>query len=64
MHVSINSTKLPGASAEIRYEGLCSGGLGAEPPAAGGTGGLGAEPPALETFAFFFKNNLILVLFW
>ena len=26
-------------------------------------GGLGAEPPALENFACFCKNNLILVLF-
>ena len=26
-------------------------------------GGLGAEPPALENFAFFFKNNLILGLY-
>ena len=27
-------------------------------------GGLGAEPTALENFAFFFKNNLILGPFW
>ena len=27
-------------------------------------GGLGAEPPALENFAFFCKNNLILGMFW
>ena len=40
-----------------------SGGLGAKPLAAGGTRGLGAEPPALENFAFFFKNNLILGLY-
>ena len=26
-------------------------------------GGLGAEPPALENFAFFFKNNLVLGLY-
>ena len=26
-------------------------------------GGVGAEPPALENFAFFCKNNLILELF-
>ena len=52
-----------------------NGGLGAKPSAAGGWGsggkapsrrrhgGLGAEPPALETFAFFCKNNFILGLF-
>ena len=61
------------------------GGVGAEPPAAGGQWGLGAKPPAvggwgfggkapaaggtgvlspaLENFAFFCKNNLILGLF-
>ena len=52
------------------------GGLGAEPPAAGGQmgsggetpsgrrhGGLGAEPLALNNFGFFCKNNLILGLF-
>ena len=42
------------------------GGLGAEPPAAGGqwgSGGFGAKPPALENFAFFCKNNFILGLF-
>ena len=27
-------------------------------------GGLGAEPPALENFAFFCKNTLILELFY
>ena len=31
--------------------------------AAGGNSGLGTEPPALENFAFFCKNNLILELF-
>ena len=54
----------------------CFGGLGAEPPAAGGQmgsggetpsrrrhGGLGAEPLALNNFGFFCKNNLILGLF-
>ena len=52
-----------------------NGGLGAEPQAARGWGlgakalsrrrhgGLGAEPPALKNFAFFCKNNFILVLF-
>ena len=55
----------------------CFGGLGTEPPAAGGLmgsggpspdpirldlGGLGAEPLALNNFAFFCKNNLILGL--
>ena len=56
--------------------GGCFGNLGVEPPAAGGQwgyggkapsrrkqGGLGAEPPALEKFAFFCKNNIILELF-
>ena len=50
--------------------GSCVGGLGEEPPAAGGWGfrgkapsrwrhgGLGAETLALENFAFFCKNNL------
>ena len=48
---------------------------GGEAPSAGGWefggkaprrwrhGGLGMEPPALENFAFFCKNNLILELF-
>ena len=53
----------------------CFGGLGTEPPAAGGLmgsesqapsrrrhGGLGAEPLALNNFEFFCKNNLILGL--
>ena len=52
-----------------------NGGLGAKPPAAGGwgsggkapsrrrLGGLGAEPAALENFASFCKNILILKLF-
>ena len=56
--------------------GGCFGGLGAEPPAAGGQmgsggetpsrwrhGGLGAQPLALNNFGFFCKNNLILGLF-
>ena len=60
--------------------GAVFGGLGAEPPAAGGQWGSGGEalgswgkaprkfwaklfePPALENFAFFCKNNLILEL--
>ena len=58
-------------------EGGCQGGLGAEPPAAGGQWGSGGETPncqrygsrgaelqALENFAFFCKNNFILGLFW
>ena len=52
-----------------------NGGLGAKPLAAGGWGsggkapsrrrhgGLGADPLALEYYAFFCKNNLILELF-
>ena len=42
---------------------LEAGNLGAKPPAAGGTGS-GSKPPALDNFAFFCKNNLILGLFW
>ena len=43
--------------------GGCLGGLerSPQPPEARG---LGAEPPALENFAFFCKNNIILGLFW
>ena len=37
-----------------------SGGRAPQPPEA--IGGLGAEPPALENFAFFLKNNLVLGL--
>ena len=37
-----------------------NGGLRAKPSVARGTG---AEPAALENFAFFCKNNLILGLF-
>ena len=56
-------------------EPLAAGGQRGSPPAAGGWGSwgkppsrrrygvLGAEPPALENFAFFCKNNLILELF-
>ena len=57
--------------------GGCVGGVGAEPPAAGGQrgsggeaapirrrhGGLETKAPALENFAFFCKSNLILELF-
>ena len=62
-------------SQKFTMEG-CFGGLGAEPPAAGGQmgsggetpshrrhGGLGAEPLALNNFGFYCKNNLILGLF-
>ena len=50
------------AQPEIRIGGSCLGGLGAKPPAAGGTGVWGS--PELENFAFFCKNNLTLGLFW
>ena len=56
-------------SQKFAMEGGCFGGLGAEPPAAGGQwgsggkapsrrrhGGLGAKPPALENFAFFLQK--------
>ena len=59
-----------------QWGGGCFGSLGAKPPAARGwgfggkapsrrrNGGLGAPPPALESVAFFCKNNFILGLFW
>ena len=75
-HMIINSAKRGKHIARNSQLRGCYGGLGAEPPAAGGYwgsggkapsrrrhGGLGAEPPALENFAFFFKNNLILGLY-
>ena len=42
--------------------GWNSNGQSPQPPEA--IGGLGAEPPALENFAFFLKNNLVLGLYW
>ena len=39
-------------------------GSGGEAPSRRRHGGLGVEAPALENFAFFSKNNLILGLFW
>ena len=63
-------------SQKLAIEEAVFGGLGAKPPAARGNwgsggkapsrrrhGGPGAEPPALENFAFFFKNNLVLGLY-
>ena len=38
-------------------------GSGGEAPSRRKHGSVGAEPPALENFAFFCKNNLILELF-
>ena len=38
-------------------------GFGGKAPSRWRHGGLGAEPPALEDFAYFCKNNLILGLF-
>ena len=63
-------------SQKFTMEGGCFGGLGAEPPAAGGQigsgeetpshrrhGGLGAELLTLNNFGFFCKKYLILGLF-
>ena len=44
--------------------GLAAAGAQPEIRSGGCFGGLGAEPPALENFACFCKNNLILGLFW
>ena len=76
LHMIINSAKCDKHVVRNSQLGGSCGGLGAKSPAAGGYwgsggkapsrrrhGGLGAEPPALENFAFFFKNNLILGLF-
>ena len=57
---------LPLGEAVFAMGGEAAGGqLGVwgEAPSRWKHGGLGAEPPALENFAFFCKNNLILELF-
>ena len=41
-----------------------AGGLGAKPPAAGGTGVWGRSPQRSKILHFFCKNNFILGLFW
>ena len=43
--------------------GGCFGGLGAKPPAAGGTGYWGRSPQRSKILHFFCKNNFILGLF-
>ena len=78
LHTIIHSAKRGQHKARnSQLRGAVFGGLGAEPPAAGGYwgsggkapsrwrhGGLGAEPQRLKILRFFFKNNLILGLYW
>ena len=60
--------KPPAAEGQRGYEGKAPSrrrpmgvwGQSPQPPEARGSG---AEPPALENFAFFWKNNVILGLF-
>ena len=50
-------------SQKFAMGGGCVLGSGCGAPSRRRYGGLGVEPPALENFAFFCKNNLILGLF-
>ena len=50
-------------SQKFAIAGAVLGIWGQSPQLPEAIGGLGAEPPALENFAFFFKNNLILGLY-
>ena len=46
-------------SKEVYFRRITDGGLGAEPPAAGGYDGLGAKPPAAgRFFVIFWKKKL------
>ena len=49
---------------KFAIEGAVCGGLRAKPPAAGDTGDWGQSPQRLRILHFFFKNNLVLGLYW